>query len=322
MKITNKIEELNTLIKQSSNVFLMAHADLDLDAINSCMGMSYYLTKMGKKSYIIVDDKIQEAGVKKVIIEFRNTYSLIKSKKVKELINENSLLIILDTSKEKIVQAQDVIPLFNKIINIDHHDYTNESIKSTLCIIDEQSSSTCEMITLLFKEKNVKIPSKLATLLLSGIVLDTNYFQLKTDADTFYYAYYLMNCGADMNGANRLLKQNLKDYIKRQKIITSVQVIKNVAIGSGRQRTEYRREDIAKSADILLTFDKIKASFVVAKISKDLVGISGRSNGEINVGKILEQFGGGGGESEAAAKISGVKINDVIEDLRKIIRSL
>ena len=45
------------------------------------------------------------------------------------------------------------------------------------------------------KEKLNKftIDSYLATILLSGIVLDTNSYVLKTDTNTFYYSYYLLH---------------------------------------------------------------------------------------------------------------------------------
>ena len=178
------------------------------------------------------------------------------------------------------------------------------------------------MIATYLKEKEIKINSKLATLLLAGIILDTNYYRQKADATTFYMSYYLTMCGGDVNDVNELLKQDIKDYIKRQKMISSAKVINHIAIGKGSQRTTYKKEEIAKTADSLLTFNRIKASLVVAKVAKELISISGRSTGEINIGKVLEQFGGGGNEYEGAAKIEESNINKVIDELYKIVRSL
>lgn len=322
MDIISKSQNLVKIIKEASSVFLMAHKDLDLDAINSCIGMDYYLKRANKTSYIIIDDKIPEPGVKKVLDVEANKRTIIKSKMVEELVDESSLLIILDTNKEKLVQNPDVIKLFKKTINIDHHDKTKESIKTNLSIIDEDTSSTCEMLTEFLKENEIKLTSKIATLLLGGIILDTNYYRANVSPETFYNSYYLTKCGAKVNDINELLKQNIKDYIKRQKIISSAKVINNIAIGKGLQRSEYKKEELAKTADSLLTFNKIIASFVVAKIDKDIIGISGRSMGEINVGQILEMFGGGGTEMEGAAKIENSNVNKVIEELSIIIRSL
>ena len=322
MNIIDKQNELEILVKESSTVFIMGHRDLDLDAISSCIAFDFYAKHLNKKSYIIIDDKKNEVGVKKVIDSCHKNIKFIKSKDIEKYKKDNSLLVVVDTSKIKLLQAPDIINKFDKIINIDHHDKTKESLKATLSIIDDQISSTCEMLILFLKEQEIKINSSLASLLLSGIILDTNYFRLKAEADTFYMASYLSRCGGKVTDVNELLKQNLKDYIKRQKIISSVKVIKNIAIGRGMQRSEYKKEEIAKTADSLLTFDKIKASFVIARIDKDIVGISGRSYGEINIGKILENFGGGGNEYEGAARIENTNVNKVLDELSKIIRSL
>lgn len=322
MKILDKTKELIKIVNEASSVFLMAHKDLDLDAINSCIGMDFYLKSIKKKSYIIIDDKTQEVGVKKVLDNYSKNINIIRSKDVETLKDENSLLIVLDTNKIKLLQNSDIINLFNRIVNIDHHDKSKDSIKPTLSIIDTDASSACEMVATFLRDNEIKISGKLATLLLAGIILDTNYYRQKADAETFYMSYYLTKCGGEVEEVNELLKQDIKDYIKRQKIISSVKLINHIAIGKGSQRSEYKKEEIAKTADSLLTFNKIKASFVIAKVDKELISISGRSTGEINVGKILENFGGGGNEYEGAAKIEDSNIRKVIDELSKIIRSL
>ena len=51
-------------------------------------------------------------------------------------------------------------------------------------INDTEVSSTCEMITELVEYYDVEIEPYYATVLLSGIVLDTNNFTLKTNPET------------------------------------------------------------------------------------------------------------------------------------------
>ncbi|MBQ7104700.1 MAG: DHH family phosphoesterase [Bacilli bacterium] len=322
MNINENSQELVNMITEASTIFLMAHKDLDLDAINSCIGIDYFLKKYKKKAYIIIDDKRKEPGVKKVLQNLDKKIKLIKSSKVINKKDSKSILIILDTNKAKLTQNSDIIKQFDKIINIDHHDKSIESIQSSLSIIDSSASSTCEMIIELIENNNIELNSYISTLLLGGIILDTNYFKSHSTAKTFYYSYRLMDNGAKMCDINEWLKQDIKDYKRRQKIISTVKVINDIAIAKGTQRSEYQKEEIAKTADSLLTFNKIKASFVIAKIDKNVVGISGRSNGSINVGKVLEQFNGGGSETEAAARIEDDNINNVIEELSKLIRNL
>lgn len=321
MKLYDNKKDLLNIINKSSQIYLVAHKNMDLDAINSCIAFSYYLKKIGKGSIIIIDDIKHESGVKKILDDYSNTISIIKSKDLKSIKNTD-LLIILDTNKQILVQNPDLVDRFDNIINIDHHDYKASSIKKGLRIIDEDSSSTCEMLTEFLEKEKIEITPKMANILLGGIVLDTNYYQLKTTKETFFYSYYLMNQGASMDYVNNLLKQNLDDYVKRLKIIASVKKRKGIAISRGKRNNIYNKEELAKAADILLTFKNIKASFVIARISKDEIGISARSTGAIKVGKIMEKLGGGGDEFEAATVIKSQKIDEVVSSLNKIIKDI
>ncbi len=322
MTILSKKNELIKYITDANKVFLVGHRDADLDAIASCIAMYSYAKSLDKDSYIIMDDIRIEPGTKKIYENYKSKINFIKSRDLEEKIDKKSLLIMLDTNKPVLLKNPDIINYFNKIVNIDHHDLGKNSIKANLSIIDTNSSSTCEMIAALFQDIEFELNKNLATALLSGIVLDTNNFTLKTTANTFKYCYYLTEKGANMEEVQYLLKQDLKSYIMRQKVITSVKTYKNIAITSGSNKIKYRREDIAKIADTILMFRNIKASFVVAKLDDDNIGISARSMGEINVGKILERFQGGGTEYVAAAKIENSTIQKVKEHLTELIRTI
>ena len=211
------------------------------------------------------------------------------------------------------------IDKFTNVINIDHHDSSENSINASLSIIDYDASSTCEMIASFIRENEGRIAPRVATVLLAGIVLDTNGFSISTTADTFYYSSYLMMNGADNTEVQYLLKQDLKAYLARQKVLTSAKIIKNIAISKGLQTMTYRREDLARIADTLLLFNNIEASFVIGKISKNEVGISARSFGDFNVKNVMESFGGGGDEEGAAARVTDMTTNEIYNELIKII---
>lgn len=321
MELLKHRQELNKMIETSSNVFIMGHRYLDLDAIAACTGIYKYTRTKGKKATIIVNDNKLEKGVKKIIDKIVSDYEIKKSSKIKKDINEESLLIIVDTNKEYLLQDRNLLQIFNKVVVIDHHDPNEQSLKKGLVIIDRDSSSTCEMITDLLTEEKINIDKDLATLLLSGIVLDTNNYVIKTTKNTYRTSYILAENGASPSYVQFLLKQDLKNYVQRQKVITNVKQIKNIALSSGKSSIIYRREDLARIADTLLQFDKIEASFVVAKLEDKNIGISARSLGKINVGKILEKFNGGGDENEAGATIENSTIKEVEKELKDTIKT-
>ena len=69
MSIIKERRKINSSIRKAKNIFLMAHKDLDLDALGSQIGMYMILKGKKKKCYIIIDDKTHELGVEKVLRE-------------------------------------------------------------------------------------------------------------------------------------------------------------------------------------------------------------------------------------------------------------
>ena len=209
----------------------------------------------------------------------------------------------------------------NKKLVIDHHELGKSTIKDADIIDDTKVSSTCEMITSLIEYYDVEIDSYYATILLAGIVLDTNNYTLNTTQETFYASYYLTSLGASAKKVQYLLKQNIDDYTERQKLMANIETInEKIALTHASTNTIYRKEDLAKVADTLLFFNNIEASFVIGKIDKETVGISARSLGNYDILRILKKFNGGGDTNSGAATITKTTISKVEQELKKILK--
>ena len=324
MSIIGEKRKLNKAIRKARTIFLMAHKNLDLDALGSCIGMYMVLKRRKKNCYIIIDDKLHEPGVEKVLRELEGCLDIVKTDNIDEFLypRENkNLLIILDTNKTELVQSKEVLKKIDNKVIIDHHDTGKDTIKNALLIIDDKVSSTCEMIASLIEYYDVEIDSYYATILLSGIVLDTNNYTLNTNSETFYISYYLASLGASAKKVQYLLKQDIAEYTERQKLLSGIETINgHIAITKASPYTIYRREDLAKVADTLLFFNNIEASFVIGKIGKDVIGLSARSLGTYDITKILEKLGGGGDNTSGAAKFEETTISKVEQELKKLIK--
>ncbi len=324
MSIIRERKKVMKQVKKAKNIFLMGHRDLDLDAIGSCIGMSMLLKTKRKKCYIIIDDKTHELGVEKVLRELEGCIDIIKSEDLDAYLNpkkDKNLLLILDTNKEELVQSPEVLKKIDAKIVIDHHELGKSTIKDAIIINDTEASSACEMVTQLVEFYDIELESYYATILLAGIVLDTNNFTLKTKPETFYSAYYLSSLGGSAKKVQYLLKQDINDYTERQKLLTGIETINNrIAFTKATPYTIYRREDLAKVADTLLFFNNIEASFVIGKIGKDEIGISARSLGNFDIGPILEKLGGGGDNYNGAAKFEKTTISKVEQELKEILK--
>ena len=208
MKIIESYKQINKLIKECSSVFIVGHKDLDLDALGACLAIYNYSIDNKKETYLIVDDKRMEEAVSKVVKDLMDNVHFVDSDKALKLKNGDSLLIVVDTNKNYLLQNPTLEQEFDTKIIIDHHEQGEGTMKNEkLVVIDTDASSTCEMMTEFLKLNKFTIDSYLATILLSGIILDTNNYVLKTDTNTFYYSYYLTTCGANPTKVQYLLKQ-------------------------------------------------------------------------------------------------------------------
>ena len=324
MGIIKERRKLNKAIFKAKTVFLMAHKNLDLDALGCQIGMYMVLKRKKKNCYIIIDDKTHEMGVEKVLRELEGCINIIRSEELEEHLYPRpakNLLMILDTNKTELVQSEEVLGKIKNKIIIDHHEQGKTTIADAEKIIDTKTSSTCEMIANLIEYYDVELESYYATIILSGMVLDTNNFTLNTTAETFYMAYYLTSLGASAKKVQYLLKQNIEDYAERQKLMSSIETLQdNVAFTKATPYTQYRREDLARVADTLLFFNNIEASFVIGKIGKDTIGVSARSLGNYDINHILEKIGGGGDSTSGAATFENTTISKVEQDLKKVIK--
>ncbi len=317
-------KKIEDLIIESDNVVITAHKNLDLDALGAVLSMYFVCKKYNKKSTLMIDDVEFESGVDIALNKISSLDYNVEIKTYEELmesINSNTLLILVDTNKKEMVQNKNIFDIVNNIIVIDHHikeeDY---NINTKYEYINSDNSSMGEILVDLIKELDIYIPEYVATIILAGIIIDTNNFYLKTTKKTHYAASVLKELNADSKEMQYLLKQDFNNYIERQKIILKARFLKdNIAISNGELDKIYEKEDLAKTADTLLLFKNVEAAFVIGNIENNEIGISARSLGKIDVQEIMEKMGGGGHITDAATQLKNKTIEEVEETLISLL---
>ena len=78
----------------------------------------------------------------------------------------------------------------------------------------------------------------------------------------------------------------------------------------------------SQAADELLNIKGIKASFVLGKNEEDMVVMSARSLGDLNVQTIMEKLGGGGNLTKAGAQLKDVSLEEAEEQLKDILKDV
>lgn len=311
---------LENLIKESDKVMIMGHTNPDIDAMGSSMGI-YRLAKSMNKNAYIINSTIGTAleNFKEELAKDSEYEDVLISKEVAiENVEENTLLVIVDTHKKNYVESQELLKKTKKIVIIDHHRRSADYIEDvTLTFQEVYASSAAELVTelLQYTETKVNLKTIEAESLYAGIMMDTKNFTFKTGVRTFEAAAYLRKCGVDIIRVKKWFQSDLISFNKIAGIVKSAEIVNNtIAIAINPMKEKDTSIVCAKAADELLTISDITASFVLGQMD-DKICISGRSIGDVNVQVILEKLGGGGHITLAGAQVEGKTIEEVKQEL-------
>jgi c-di-AMP phosphodiesterase-like protein len=318
---------LTELITESDKVLVMGHKNPDMDAIGASIGIQKVAQINEKEAYIVVNFQEIDTGVKRLVKEIQQNEQMlsrfIRPEEALEIVTERTLLVIVDTHRPGLVIEERLLKRTDKVVVIDHHRRGEDFIRNPLLVyMEPYASSTAELVTELleYQPKRGKIDMLDATALLAGIIVDTKSFTLRTGSRTFDAASYLRAQGADTVLVQKFLKEDIESYVKRSKLIESVYFYKQgIAIAISTNADIYDHVLIAQAADTLLTLEGVIASFVVSKRSEDVVGISARSLGDVNVQVIMESLHGGGHLTNAATQLPNTSIEEAEAQLKQAI---
>jgi c-di-AMP phosphodiesterase-like protein len=310
---------LNEMIADASQVFVMGHKHADLDAIGSATGICCMARKNGKKYRIVVDPEVNAA--KELINKLRENPeyrdAFITPHEAMVMADSRCLLVVVDTNRPEQVEDQNLLLACNRVAVIDHHRRAATYIENPVLTLNEPyASSVCELMSEFLQEvvEQTDILQCEADAMLSGIVLDTKNFTIRTGERTFDSAAFLRRAGADTVAVKKLLQSDFALTVERYTILQSARIYKD-SIAISAMSSPQDRIVAAQAADELLNISGVEASIVLFPTEDGGVTISARSIGNINVQVLLEQLGGGGNNAAAGAQIKDISIRDAVNKL-------
>ena len=286
---------LENLIKDSKKVMIMGHTNPDMDAIGSSMGIYRLAKTLDKNAYIVISENTPTIASFKASIDKDPEYEdvVINKEVALENIDEETLLIVVDTHRTNYVDAPELLEKTKNIAIIDHHRRSADFIENATLIFQEvYASSAAELVTELLQYSSKKINLKTIEVesLYAGIMMDTKNFTFKTGVRTFEAAAYLRRSGVDIIRVKKWFQSDLESYNKIADIVKKAEIVNDtIAISINEEKGKDTNLICAKAADELLTISNITASFVLGYLG-DKICISGRSIGDINVQIILEKL--------------------------------
>lgn len=309
-------------ISSCDNVLVMGHRFADLDALGASVGVAMICKALNKDAKIVMSSETTLAmPLAKHLIANGYDDLLIEPQDAEEYLEANTLLVIVDTHRKNFIEHPELFDSVQKVIVIDHHRKATDHIaKSVIFYHEPNASSASEMVTELIEYMpfDVKVSGVCAEALMSGITLDTKNFVMRTGVRTFEAAAYLRSLGADTITVKQLFANSMETQKAKSEIVKSAVMYNECAIGVVDFETDDVRIVAGQAADELLNIDGVNASFVLFSTG-DTINISARSYGEINVQIIMEELGGGGHQTMAAAQLQGEIFDNALTLLKNAI---
>lgn len=306
--MSNSIEAAADVLLRHQTFVLTTHVSPDGDGLGSEVALAEWLADRGKQV---------------TILNYSPTPSfylfLDPSKRIKQFVEADDagrltsaeVLIILDTNQTARVRSLEPFVLKSPAVKlcIDHH--LNPQSFATHYLIDDDATSTGEIVYRLLMHIDGKITPTIAQALYCAIMTDTGSFRYpRVDADVHRIVAHLIECGADpvsiyqevyeqwSAGRVQLLGEALAtlktEYNGRLAHITITR--------ESLQRTGTAEEDTDNFTVYPMSVAGVVAGILFLEMP-DGLKISFRSKGDIPINELAALFGGGGHKNAAGARV-------------------
>lgn len=325
-RITTRInmQRLEKIFGETDKVFIMPHVHPDTDSLGSSMGALKLANTYNKQAYIVLDRNNVDKTVDKILQLVEYEYiglldQIISPSQALEMMGREDLVILVDHHNYGQMMDSRVLNVVKNLVIIDHHRKLSDAVPDALVShIEPYASSTVELMSEMIDQstKEVELNQFEATVMLSGIIVDTNNYMYRTGTRTFEASAFLRKFGADTFKVKSILREGLEEIQLKSQLLSNAEVIhKKFSIVIVPDEIETSRSLLAKVADVLLEIEDTIAAFAIGDLGEGIVGISARSLEGFNVQVIMEKFGGGGHLNNAGSQIESEDIKQVRLDL-------
>ena len=321
-------QTLRGIIKEADNVFVVPHKEADFDAVGACLGVSRIAQALGKRANIVLEGIAIENSARAVLEdnydELESRHNIISERDAIELLTRKSVVVVVDHHSSDLTSAPDLVSRASKIVIIDHHRRKTETNISAMLIYNEPSSSSAvELVSELiqYQPEEVELDEFESTYMYTGLVVDTDGFKSRCSGRSFEVCAFLRKKGTDIALSNEWLKESIDEFETKTKILKYSRIINNNMLIAALPESEgsVTRTMVAQVANSALSIKGVDAAFVIARIDGDIIALSGRSNGTVNVQLIREKLGGGGHFTAAGLQRTDTTVEAVHSELVQAI---
>lgn len=290
-------------VKHARTIAIGGHIRPDGDCVGSVMGLYLYLKKTMPEAEI--DVYLDEpAEIFRCISHIEDVKSGINVEK------EYDVFVALDTTDDRLGDAEPIYRRARKKINVDHH-ISNPGC-GDVSVIEPDRSSTAELLYDLMEPEVVD--EEIAKAIYIGIVHDTGVFRYSnTSPRTLQIAAELIKFGFDFSkivDETFFEKTYLQTQIMGRSVLESVRFMDERCIVSmvSRRMMEFYRvtpKDLDGIVNHLQSVKGVDCAIFMYETGTLEYKVSMRSNGKVDVAAVAMKFGGGGHVRAAGCTMNG-----------------
>lgn len=311
------MEAILAKIRENRRIMLFRHVRCDGDCVGSTKGLREILRlTWPEKEIYLIDNQHSD------YLAFLGP----EDPEVPDAVYADALGIVLDTGNTDRISNRK-FSLCKELIKIDHH--IPASPYGDLAWVEEEKSSTCEMIAEFYHtfREELKISSKAATYLYTGMVTDSGRFRFRSvTGDTLRYAGMLLDQGVDVDWlyANLYLEEydflKFKSYVYEKMRMTENGVAYIYIDRAMQERFGLTLESASAAVGFL---DSIKGCLSwIAFIENDDGSIRVRLRSRfVPINTVAEHFRGGGHDCAAGATVYHMdEVNALLSETDAVIK--
>lgn len=301
----NSLAEIIQAFQRGRSVAVISHISPEADTLGSALAAYLVLRKMGKEVALFNADPIPQ--------RYRFLPGAEEIVRCDRIPRPFEIYLVVDSSdRERAGGLLQDLPPQGLVINIDHHP-SNEGF-GNLNWVEAGASSTGEMVFRLFKEMGVPIPPEAATNLYAAILIDTGSFRFSnTTPSALRAAAELIELGADPQE----IAHQLYDYQDPRSLRLLGKVLSEMAVSQDGAVAHIviRRADVEAAGigmdetEEFINYPRslkgVKVALAFKETTKDVIKVSFRSRGPVDVAQIASLFQGGGHKNAAGCLLSG-----------------
>ena len=316
------IENIEKLFRNKQKIAIITHIYPDADGLSSLVFLKDRLENCFNNA-----KKTKKIDIYADVVELDEIYNPILKKdhlNDQNIVGRYDLAIGVDcTDTGRFGRFKHIFTNAKETLNIDHHE-TNTFFADYNFV--HKTSSTCELLYLTMAKMKVEMPASICKLVYAGIITDTNNLtQGNVNDKTYAIINKFVRNGVEIDKVQEhFFKNNSLSKMKLlEKAIHSLKFSADGKLAIMKlNKADFvecganPNTDTLGIVDYAISLKDAKIAMLLVKQEDNSYHISLRSKGQINVGQIARQFGGGGHQNMAAFNADA--ISDFKDDFIRV----